>query len=594
MRLEIGRKAWEWSGRNVDRLQRSAVSRHAKAPVRFADLDASLAKHSQSSGEQIGASTIKVDIAAGRANRHGIGAGLDPVRQHSVGCSFKAVHAVDDDGRGACALDSLPPILPRQLATSATSGFAGRILQNGLALRQCGRHHDVMRCATETFGNFTTPPCNPLALSRQHNRRRDRFRRRAPVTTKGADRRAFFCAAWRNRRAARRAPHGSAARSECQAPRSWRACGAPVRPSICTSWRYRRSASKSISTAVMLSRKRRKGLQGGVVKFPKVSVGATHNVMMAGHVGGRRDRFENAACEPEVADVASCLNKMGAKIEGAGTPTIVIHGVDCLEGATHPCFPTASRPAPMPWRLGRPAAMSISMVRARICSTRRWTVLREAGIYIERDEPWPSGHDKRRFAEARQRCDRSFPRLPDDLQAQLMALMCRADGVSQIRETIFENRFMHVQELARLGADITVSGDMATVRGVLPCAARRSWRPICAYRFPSLSQGSWRKATRLCIAFITSIAALSDWKRNLGLAERRLNAFIHMTNRILFDLRHEACSMRPGTPEPLKLVALDQDDLKTPFRLFARCRVANVRYGLCAFRAPVCGEPESL
>jgi UDP-N-acetylglucosamine 1-carboxyvinyltransferase len=208
------------------------------------------------------------------------------------------------------------------------------------------------------------------------------------------------------------------------------------------------------------------GLKGGVVSFPKVSVGATHNVLMAAVLAKGETVLENAACEPEVADVANCLNKMGAKIEGAGTPTITIQGVDELEGATHTVLPDRIETGTYVMAVAATGGeVHLDGARADLLPG-ALDVLREAGIGITETN---RGLKVARNGAALKPVNVTtapFPGFPTDLQAQLMALMCLADGVSQIRETIFENRFMHVQELARLGADISVSGDMAKVRGV--------------------------------------------------------------------------------------------------------------------------------
>ncbi len=208
------------------------------------------------------------------------------------------------------------------------------------------------------------------------------------------------------------------------------------------------------------------GLRGGLVSFPKVSVGATHNIMMAATMAKGETVLENAACEPEVADVASCLNKMGAKIEGAGTHTITIQGVDGLEGATHTVLPDRIETGTYAMAVGAAGGeVLLEGARADLLPA-VLALLRDAGLEIAETN---SGlRVARNGAELNpvNVTTAPFPGFPTDLQAQLMALMCRASGVSQIRETIFENRFMHVQELARLGADITVSGDMAKVRGV--------------------------------------------------------------------------------------------------------------------------------
>jgi UDP-N-acetylglucosamine 1-carboxyvinyltransferase len=212
--------------------------------------------------------------------------------------------------------------------------------------------------------------------------------------------------------------------------------------------------------------KARNGLRGGIVNFPKVSVGATHNVMMAAALAKGETVIENAACEPEVADVASCLNKMGAKIEGAGTSTITIQGVDHLEGATHTVLPDRIETGTYAMAVAATGGdVYLEGARADLLPA-VIDVLREAGVEISETNRGlriarnGSGLNPVTVTTA------PFPGFPTDLQAQLMALMCRAEGLSVIRETIFENRFMHVQELARLGADIAVTGEMAKVRGV--------------------------------------------------------------------------------------------------------------------------------
>jgi UDP-N-acetylglucosamine 1-carboxyvinyltransferase len=208
------------------------------------------------------------------------------------------------------------------------------------------------------------------------------------------------------------------------------------------------------------------GLRGGRVVFPKVSVGATHNVLMAATLARGETVIENAACEPEVADVASCLNKMGARIEGAGTPTISVQGVHELEGATHTVLPDRIETGTYAMAVAAAGGdVYLDGARADLLHA-ALDVLRDAGVDIVETNRGlrvtrnASGLKPVTVATA------PYPGFPTDLQAQLMALMCRAEGVSQIRETIFENRFMHVSELARLGADIAVTGDMAKVRGV--------------------------------------------------------------------------------------------------------------------------------
>ncbi len=209
-----------------------------------------------------------------------------------------------------------------------------------------------------------------------------------------------------------------------------------------------------------------KGLIGNRYVFPKVSVGATHVMLMAASRAKGETVIENAACEPEVVNLADCLNAMGARITGAGTPTITIEGVDALSGA---------RVAIIPDRIETGTyAMAVAMTggdvvlegaRADLLSAAIET-LRSAGVEINETN---SGVRVRRNGAGIMSVDvetQPFPGFPTDLQAQFMGLMTMAKGVSHIKETIFENRFMHVQELARLGARISLSGQTATVEGV--------------------------------------------------------------------------------------------------------------------------------
>jgi UDP-N-acetylglucosamine 1-carboxyvinyltransferase len=187
-----------------------------------------------------------------------------------------------------------------------------------------------------------------------------------------------------------------------------------------------------------------RGLTGARIVFDKVSVGATHNVLMAAVLAKGETVLENAAREPEVADLAQCLVKMGAKIEGIGTSTLHIQGASVaatggdvlLEGARPDLLD-------MPFEVLRGAGVQITETDRGIRIVRNGASLSPVSVETQ-----------------------PFPGFPTDLQAQLMALVATASGVSQIRETIFENRFMHVQELARLGADIAISGETATVKGV--------------------------------------------------------------------------------------------------------------------------------
>lgn len=208
------------------------------------------------------------------------------------------------------------------------------------------------------------------------------------------------------------------------------------------------------------------GLVGATVTFPKVTVGATHVIMMAATLARGTTVIENAAMEPEITDVAECLVKMGARITGIGTRTLTIKGVERLHGTTHQVVPDRIETG----TYAMAAAMAGGDVFLRHARAEHLTAaldtLREAGAHIDAEE---GGIRIRRNGNGLTAVDvetQPFPGFPTDLQAQFMALMTMSNGTSQIRETIFENRYMHVAELHRFGADIRVEGQLATVTGV--------------------------------------------------------------------------------------------------------------------------------
>ncbi len=209
-----------------------------------------------------------------------------------------------------------------------------------------------------------------------------------------------------------------------------------------------------------------KGLKGTRYRFPKVSVGATHVMLMAASLADGETVIENAAREPEVSDLANCLNAMGAKISGIGTSTLTIEGVAALHGATHEVLPDRIETG----TFAACVAMTGGDVFLKNARASLWQeaidVLRKTGASVEEVN---DGIQVSRGEGAIQPVDFStepFPGFPTDLQAQYMALLTRAEGTSKVTETIFENRFMHVQELARLGANIQIDGQTATVHGV--------------------------------------------------------------------------------------------------------------------------------
>ncbi|QWW68326.1 UDP-N-acetylglucosamine 1-carboxyvinyltransferase [Rhizobium sp. WYJ-E13] len=213
-----------------------------------------------------------------------------------------------------------------------------------------------------------------------------------------------------------------------------------------------------------------KAPQGGLIgthyTFPKVSVGATHVLMMAATLARGTTVIGNAAREPEVVDLANCLNAMGAKVSGAGTSTITIEGVTSLSGARHRVLPDRIETGTY--------AMAVAMAGGDVVLENTdialletaLETLRRAGAEISSTN---NGMRIKRNGAGIQPVDivtDPFPGFPTDLQAQFMALMTRSSGISHVTETIFENRFMHVQELARLGAKISLSGQTAKIEGV--------------------------------------------------------------------------------------------------------------------------------
>jgi UDP-N-acetylglucosamine 1-carboxyvinyltransferase len=207
------------------------------------------------------------------------------------------------------------------------------------------------------------------------------------------------------------------------------------------------------------------GLRGGEIVFPKVTVGGTHTAIMAASLAHGTTVIENAAREPEIADVADCLNKMGAKITGAGTSRIVIDGVARLNGARHSVLPDRIETGTYAMAVAMTGGdVTLEGARPELLQN-ALDVLVQAGAVVSATN---TGIRVMRNGSGIAPVDvvtAPFPGFPTDLQAQFMALMTRARGTSHITETIFENRFMHVQELARLGARIQLDGETATIEG---------------------------------------------------------------------------------------------------------------------------------
>jgi UDP-N-acetylglucosamine 1-carboxyvinyltransferase len=207
------------------------------------------------------------------------------------------------------------------------------------------------------------------------------------------------------------------------------------------------------------------GLRGANIVFPFVSVGATENLLMAASLADGVTVLKNAAREPEISDLANCLTAMGAKIEGIGTDTLTIEGQKSLHGASHDILPDRIETG----TFACAAAITggkIFLENARAGDLEAViSVLREAGIIVT---PAENGFwvDRKNGLRGIDVMTEPFPGFPTDMQAQFMALMAVAEGASMVTETIFENRFMHVPELNRMGARINAHGSSAIIRGV--------------------------------------------------------------------------------------------------------------------------------
>jgi UDP-N-acetylglucosamine 1-carboxyvinyltransferase len=206
------------------------------------------------------------------------------------------------------------------------------------------------------------------------------------------------------------------------------------------------------------------GLPGGDFDFPVVSVGATENALMAAVLANGTSRLFNAAREPEIVDLCNLLTAMGAEIEGIGTSDLTIHGVKTLNGATYAVMPDRIEAG------SYACAAAITGGEVRLEGARAdemgatITALRAIGVEVEEDKKGITVKADGAL-QATDLTTAPYPGLATDMQAQLMSLLARAEGASVLTETIFENRFMHVPELSRMGADITTDGRTAIVKG---------------------------------------------------------------------------------------------------------------------------------
>lgn len=208
------------------------------------------------------------------------------------------------------------------------------------------------------------------------------------------------------------------------------------------------------------------GLKGAEIRFPFPSVGATENILMAATLASGVTVIDNAACEPEITDLVKCLVTMGAEIEGIGTSRLTVHGQTRMHGGHHTVV--ADRIEAGSFAMAAPITGGELELIGAVADDMGAMIdaLETAGVKIEKTERGLKVSRKNGRLNGIDLTTQPHPGFPTDLQAQMMALLTLADGASTINETIFENRFMHVPELARMGADITLHGNTATVRGV--------------------------------------------------------------------------------------------------------------------------------
>jgi len=209
-----------------------------------------------------------------------------------------------------------------------------------------------------------------------------------------------------------------------------------------------------------------KGLKGARYTFPKVSVGATENLMIAAALAKGTTVLDNAAREPEIANLAECLAAMGVPVGGIGTETLTIEGVTSFKAIEHAVIPDRIETGTYAMAVAMTAG-DVELIGGRVDLIDTVAAsLRTAGVTLEDTEHGMRVHRTNGALHGVDVMTEPFPGFPTDLQAQMMALMTRAEGASMITETIFESRFMHVPELARMGANVTIHHQSALVRGV--------------------------------------------------------------------------------------------------------------------------------
>ncbi len=290
----------------------------------------------------------------------------------------------------------------------------------------------------------------------------------------------------------------------------------------------------SLEAGNVVARAPEGGLIGANIKFDVVTVTGTENVMMAAVLAKGKTVIHNAAREPEIEDLAELLNKMGAKISGAGTETMEIEGVDALGGADHSIIPDRIETGTFIVA----AAITGGELEIRNCQPEHLTAviekLSEAGVEIEQtDETTLKVKRSAGGLKSKDVTTEPHPAFPTDMQAQYMTLMTQAEGVSTVTETIFENRFMHVSELLRMGADIHVQGNQALVKGKTALTGA----PVLA---SDLRASASLVLAGLCASGETLIDRVYHIDRGYETIVRKLNAVGANIERVSGDVKLKA------------------------------------------------------
>ena len=280
---------------------------------------------------------------------------------------------------------------------------------------------------------------------------------------------------------------------------------------------------------------RAKRLRGARIDMDLVTVTGTENIMMAAALAKGTTIIENAAQEPEVIDLANCLNAMGAKIEGAGTATLVIEGVERLSGTTYEVLPDRIETGTF-LVAGAITGGRITAKRARPKTLDAvLSKLEDAGAHISTGEDWIELDMRGRRPKAVNVTTAPYPAFPTDMQAQYMALMTQAEGVSKIEETIFENRFMHASEMVRMGAAISINGNTAIVTG----PAKLSGAKVQA---SDLRASASLVLAALCAEGETTIERVYHIDRGYETIVRKLSALGARIERVRSDEASDAMS----------------------------------------------------